>query len=53
MSDKKIKVFEGFAGYGGASYGLKRLKENLPEFDYEVVGYSEITRVRDKDCVKK
>lgn len=21
---KKIKVFEGFAGYGGASFGLKR-----------------------------
>lgn len=26
MSDKKIKVFEGFAGYDGAFYGLKRLK---------------------------
>ena len=48
MSDKKIKVFEGFAGYGGASYGLKRLKENLPEFDYEVVGYSEIDKFASK-----
>lgn len=45
---KKIKVFEGFAGYGGASYGLKRLKENLPEFDYEVVGYSEIDKFASK-----
>ena len=40
----KIKVFEGFAGYGGASFGLKRLKENLPEFEYEVVGYSEFDK---------
>lgn len=37
----KLRVFEGFAGYGGASFGLKRLKENLPEIEYEVVGYSE------------
>lgn len=34
---KKIRVFEGFAGYGGASFGLKR--SGIP---YEVVGYSEI-----------
>jgi len=33
---KKIRVFEAFAGYGGASFGLK--KAGLP---YEVVGYSE------------
>ena len=39
-----IKVFEGFAGYGGASFGLKRLKEKLPEINYEVVGYSEIDK---------
>ena len=37
----KIRVFEGFAGYGGGSFGLKRLKMNLPYIDYEVVGYSE------------
>ena len=36
---KKIKVFEGFAGYGGASFGLKRA--GIP---YEVVGYSEFDR---------
>ncbi len=40
----KIRVFEGFAGYGGASFGLKRLKEKLPEFDYEVIGYSEFDK---------
>ena len=31
-----IKVFEGFAGYGGASFGLKR-----SGIDYEVIGMSE------------
>lgn len=31
-----VKVFEGFAGYGGASFGLKR-----SGIDYEVVGMSE------------
>lgn len=40
----KIRVFEGFAGYGGASFGLKRLKENIPDIEYEVVGYSEFDR---------
>lgn len=44
MTKNIIRVFEGFAGYGGASYGLKRLKENIPSFDYEVVGYSEIDK---------
>lgn len=36
---KKIRVFEGFAGYGGATYGLKRAGIN-----YEVVGYSEFDK---------
>lgn len=40
----KIRIFEGFAGYGGASFGLKRLKENIPTIDYEVVGYSEFDK---------
>jgi DNA (cytosine-5)-methyltransferase 1 len=35
----KIKVFEAFAGYGGASYGLK--KAGIP---FEVIGYSEIDK---------
>lgn len=38
-----IKVFEGFAGYGGASWGLQ-----LAGLDYECVGYSEI----DSDAIK-
>ena len=33
----KIRVFEGFAGYGGASFGLKHARVN-----HEVVAYSEI-----------
>lgn len=37
-----LRVFEGFAGYGGASFALKRLKEQNPNFEYKVVGYSEI-----------
>ena len=35
----KIRVFEGFAGYGGATYGLKRAG-----IDFEVVGYSEFDK---------
>lgn len=35
----KIKVFEGFAGYGGAAFGLKRAGIN-----FEVVGYSEFDK---------
>ena len=31
MIKKKIRIFEGFAGYGGGSFGLKRLKENMPD----------------------
>ena len=33
----KIRIFEGFAGYGGGSFGLKRLKENMPGNEFEVV----------------
>ena len=32
-----IKVFEAFAGYGSQAMALKRLKENYPGFNYEVV----------------
>ena len=41
---KKITIFEGFAGYGGGSFGLKRLKENIPGLEYEVIGYSEFDK---------
>jgi len=33
----KIKLFEMFSGYGGASFGLKKAR-----IDYECIGYSEI-----------
>lgn len=36
---EKIRVFEGFAGYGGATYGLRRAGIN-----FEVVGYSEFDK---------
>lgn len=39
-----VKIFEAFAGYGGASFGFKRLKENIPDINYEIVGYSEIDK---------
>lgn len=39
MRKEKIRVFEGFAGYGGASFGLKRSGLN-----YKVVGMSEFDK---------
>ena len=41
---KTLKVFEGFAGYGGGSFALRKLKELHPEFEYEVIGYSELDK---------
>ena len=43
-----IRVFEGFAGYGGASFGLKRAKRALTNFDYTIVGYSEFDKYASK-----
>lgn len=40
----KIRIFEAFAGYGSQSLGLERLKRDFPDFDYEVVGISEIDK---------
>ena len=36
-----LRVFEGFAGYGGASYALRRLKRR-GFLDYKTVGFSEV-----------
>lgn len=46
MSKKKkvLKVFEGFAGYGGASFGLKKVSKLHKSFHYDVVAYSEIDK---------
>jgi len=38
--NKPLRVFEAFAGYGGASYGLKKAK-----ILHDVVGYSEFHRL--------
>lgn len=40
----KIRVFEAFAGYGSQSLALERLKKDFPNFDYEIVGISEIDK---------
>ena len=37
----ELKIFEGFAGYGGGSFALKRIKKLYPNFEYNVIGYSE------------
>lgn len=37
-----IRVFEGFAGYGGASYAMKRINRSSKKIRFQVVGYSEI-----------
>ena len=44
MKKKEIKIFEGFAGYGGGSFALKRIKKQHPKFNYDVIGYSEIDK---------
>lgn len=41
---KVLKVFEGFAGYGGGSFALRKLRELHPNFEYEVIGYSELDK---------
>jgi DNA (cytosine-5)-methyltransferase 1 len=38
-TDLKLKIFEAFAGYGGASFGLKKSK-----ISHEVIGFSEFDK---------
>ena len=40
--ENPLKVFEAFGGYGSQSLSLCRLKEHYPDFDFKVVGYSDI-----------
>lgn len=40
----KIRVFTAFSGYDSQCMALDRLKSDLPEFDYELVGWSEIDK---------
>lgn len=45
MKNKKVlRVFEGFAGYGGGHFALDRLKEKYPNFEFVIIGYSEIDK---------
>lgn len=37
-----IRVFEGFAGYGGASYAMKRINKSSKKIRFQIIGYSEI-----------
>lgn len=46
--DNPLRVFEAFAGYGSQSMALDRLKECYPDFDFKVVGISEI----DEDAIR-
>lgn len=41
---EKLRVFEAFAGYGSQALALERLREHFPNFDFEVVGISEIDK---------
>lgn len=41
-SKKKLKVFTAFSGYDSQCMALNKLKEAFPEFDYDLVGWSEI-----------
>lgn len=40
----KIRIFEAFAGIGTQSMALERIKQEIPDFDYEIVGISEIDK---------
>lgn len=40
----KIKVFTAFSGYDSQCLALDRIKSMYPEFDYELVGWSEIDK---------
>ena len=42
--ESPLRVFEAFAGYGSQAMALNRVKEENPEFDYKVVGISEIDK---------
>lgn len=40
----RLRVFEAFAGYGSQAMALRRLKDEYSQFDFEVVGISEIDK---------
>lgn len=40
----KIRVFTAFSGYDSQCLALERLKRDYPDFDYELIGWSEIDK---------
>lgn len=40
----KLRVFTAFSGYDSQCLALDRLKRDYPEFDYELIGWSEIDK---------
>jgi DNA-cytosine methyltransferase len=45
MNDKNvIRVFEAFAGYGGASFAFNKINKKKQPFLFRVIGYSEIDK---------
>jgi DNA (cytosine-5)-methyltransferase 1 len=40
----EIKVFEAFCGYGSQAMALERIKNDIVDFNYEVVGVSDIDK---------
>lgn len=40
--DNPLRVFTAFSGYDSQCMGLDRIKHSHPEFEYELVGWSEI-----------
>ena len=39
-----LRVFTSFSGYDSQLMALDRLRQNFPDFDYELVGWSEIDK---------
>lgn len=39
---EKLRVFEAFSGYGSQALALERVKKEYPDFDFEVIGISDI-----------
>lgn len=42
--NKPLKIFTAFSGYDSQCLALERLKQMFPEFDYELVGWSDIDK---------
>lgn len=42
--ERPLRVFEAFAGYGSQHLAFNRIRKQFPEFDFKVVGISEIDR---------